>query len=170
MKYMKPLNLFQNLLKSNALERGRLLGLDVGDKYVGLAVSDFQNQIVSPLRVLHRKKTNIDLMATDFQTLISELSLSGFIFGYPFTRLRSSPDAIQVKILIEDLCNTGKLEGLRYTFWDECFTSKNVELLLKDLNLHPVQSKSIVDKFAAVGILQGYLDFANKTTKMKSKD
>lgn len=55
---MKPLNLFQNLLKSNALERGRLLGLDVGDKYVGLAVSDFQNQIASPFRYVIYASTN----------------------------------------------------------------------------------------------------------------
>jgi len=47
---MKPLSLFQDLLKSNALERGRFLGLDVGDKYVGLAVSDPENKIAIPLR------------------------------------------------------------------------------------------------------------------------
>jgi putative Holliday junction resolvase len=50
MRYVKPWNLFHDLLKSNAVERGRLLGLDVGDKYVGLAVSDPHNQIASPLR------------------------------------------------------------------------------------------------------------------------
>ncbi|XP_017232881.1 uncharacterized protein LOC108206942 isoform X2 [Daucus carota subsp. sativus] len=154
MKYMRPINLFQDLLKLKASERGRFLGLDVGDKYVGLAVSDYHNQIASPLRVLLRKKSNIDLMATDFQSLISEFSLSGFIIGYPFYRNRNSPDAIQVKLFVEDLCKTGVLEGLRYTFWDECFTSKITELLLKDLNLHPVQYKSAIDKFAAVGILQ----------------
>ncbi|CAK9184601.1 unnamed protein product [Ilex paraguariensis] len=93
MKYMKPMNLFHDLLKSNTLQpRGRLLGLDVGHKYVGLAVSDPQNHIVSPLSVLLRKKTNIDMMVGDFQSLISELSLVGFIFGYPFDRQRSSPD------------------------------------------------------------------------------
>ncbi|CAL5420581.1 unnamed protein product [Camellia sinensis] len=47
------------------LERGRLLGLDVGDKYVGLAVSDTNNKIASPLSVLIRKKSKIDLMAND---------------------------------------------------------------------------------------------------------
>ncbi|CAK9141881.1 unnamed protein product [Ilex paraguariensis] len=169
MKYMKPMNLFHDLLKSNTLQpRGRLLGLDVGHKYVGLAVSDPQNHIVSPLSVLLRKKTNIDMMVSDFQSLISELSLVGFIFGYPFDRQRSSPDAVQVKLFVDDLCKTGKLEGLSYTFWDECFTSKNVELLLKPLNLRPVQSKTIIDKFAAVGILQGYLDFVNRSQKFKS--
>lgn len=50
MKHMKPLSLYQKLLKTPAVERGRLLGLDVGDKYVGLAVSDFNNKVASPLR------------------------------------------------------------------------------------------------------------------------
>ncbi|XP_065621832.1 uncharacterized protein LOC112036451 [Quercus suber] len=154
MRYVKPLNLFHDLLKSKAVKRGRLLGLDVGDKYVGLAVSDTHNKIASPLSVLLRKKSNIDLMVSDFQSLISELSLVGFVVGCPFDRRRSAPDAVQVKLFIDDLCKTGKLKGLKYTYWDESFTSKNVELLLKPLNLHPVQSKTIIDKFAAVGILQ----------------
>ncbi|KAK9276563.1 hypothetical protein L1049_006098 [Liquidambar formosana] len=169
MKYVKPLNLFHDLLKTNALERGRLLGLDVGDKYVGLAVSDTHNKIASPLSVLLRKKTNIELMASDFQSLISELSLAGFVVGYPFDRQRSSPNAVQVKLFIDDLCKTGKLEGFRYTYWDECFTSKNVEILLKPLKLHPVESKTIIDKFAAVGILQGYLDYVNRNQKLETK-
>lgn len=50
MQYVKCLNFFQDLLKAKALERGRLLGLDVGDKYVGLAVSDLDNKIATPLR------------------------------------------------------------------------------------------------------------------------
>ena len=50
MKYVKPLHLFQDMLNRNAKERGRLLGLDVGDKYVGLAVSDRHNKVASPLR------------------------------------------------------------------------------------------------------------------------
>lgn len=52
MKYVNHLRLFQDLLKTDTLQRGRLLGLDVGDKYVGLAVSDPHNKIASPLRFL----------------------------------------------------------------------------------------------------------------------
>lgn len=168
MKYLKPVTLFQELLKSQAHSSCRLLGLDVGDKYVGLAVSDINNRIASPLSVLIRKKTNIDLMASDFQLLISQFSLSGFIVGYPFDRQqRRTRDAVQVKLFIDDLCNTGKLEDVKYTFWDESFTSKNVEFLLKPLKLHPVLYKTIMDKFAAVGILQGYLDFVNRNDKLK---
>ncbi|KAJ6426599.1 hypothetical protein OIU84_022237 [Salix udensis] len=157
MKYVRPLSLFHDLLKTSAINQGRLLGLDVGDKYVGLAVSDPLNKIASPLSVLLRKKSNIELMATDFQSLISELQ-------------RSAPDAVRVKLFVDDLCRTGKLEGLKFTYWDECFTSKNVELLVKPLNLHPVHAKSIMDKFAAVGILQGYLDYVNKKMKLESAE
>ncbi|KAI4315411.1 hypothetical protein L6164_028224 [Bauhinia variegata] len=167
MRYVEPFTLFRDLLKANAPAKGRLLGLDVGHKYIGLAVSDFKKEIASPLSVLVRKKTNIDEMACDFENLISELSLKGFIVGYPYDRMRVSPDAIQVKVFIDDLCKTEKFQGLPYTFWSERFTSKNEELYLKDLQLHPVHYKTIIDKFAAVGILQGYLDHVNK--KLKSQ-
>ncbi|KAL8543675.1 hypothetical protein ACS0TY_004297 [Phlomoides rotata] len=140
MRYLKPLKLYRELLKSNEMKGGRLLGLDVGDKYVGLSVSDPYNKIASPLSVLVRSKTNIDLISSDFQKL-----------------------AMHVKLFIDDLNKTGKFDDLMYTFWDECFTSKSVEFLLKPLAMHPVQQKTVSDKFAAVGILQGFLDFANRS-------
>ncbi|KAK7308977.1 hypothetical protein RJT34_05352 [Clitoria ternatea] len=167
MRYYKPLQLFHDLVNSTKKERGRLLGLDVGDKYVGLALSDFDNKIASPFSVLVRKKTNISLMASDFQSLISEYSLKGFVIGIPFDKHRLSSDAVRVKLFIDHLSRTKTLEGVKYTYWNECFTSKNVELLLKPLNFnYPVLSKTILDKFAAVGILQGYLDFVNRKMKL----
>ncbi|XP_057519429.1 uncharacterized protein LOC130800094 isoform X1 [Amaranthus tricolor] len=162
MRYVKPLRLFQDMIKANVSKRERFLGLDVGDKYVGLAVSDPENKIATPLSVLLRKKFSIDLMAEDFNNLISEFSLAGLIVGCPFDRQRLSPDGVQVKVFIDDLCKTGKLQGVKYTYWNECFTSKNVDLLLKPLTLHPVEMKTMLDKFAAVGILQGYLDYVNR--------
>ncbi|XP_057978321.1 uncharacterized protein LOC131164837 isoform X1 [Malania oleifera] len=168
MKYVKPLKLFSELLKKDAIQQRRLLGLDVGNKYVGLAVSDPLNIVACPLSVLMRTKDDIDLMASDFQTMISELSVSGFVVGCAFDRFGKCPDVAQVKIFIDDLCKTGKLEGLKYTFWNESLTSKAAELLLKPLKLHPVMSKAILDKFAAVGILQDYLDTLNRSMKLKS--
>lgn len=98
-------------------------------------------------------------MAKDFQTLVSRYSLSGFIVGYPFgIQGQNSVEAIQVKLLIEKLKNTGLLDDMRYTYWNENYTSKCVEALLEPLNIHPMEVKTILDKFAAVGILQGYLD------------
>lgn len=169
MKLLKPVDLFQKLLKTGSVAQGRLIGLDVGNRYVGLAVSDTKNQIASPHSVLVRKKTNIDLMAKDFQTLISRFSLVGFVVGYPFSlQGQASVEAIQVKLFIEELKNTGLLDDMGYTYWNENFTSKCVEALLEPLNIHPVEAKTILDKFAAVGILQGYLDDMQR--KLKSGD
>lgn len=163
---MKPLELFHDLVKTTKNERGRLMGLDVGDKYVGLALSDFDNKIASPFSVLVRKKSNASLMAADFKSLISKYSLKGLVIGVPFEYNLVSPDAVQVKVLIDNLRRTNMLEGLKYTYWNECFTSKNVELFLKPLNFkNAVQSKTMLDKFAAVGILQGYMDYANRKVK-----
>jgi putative Holliday junction resolvase len=52
MKYVKPLSLLGNALKTKVSVPGRFLGLDVGDKYVGLAISDPSNMVASPLRYL----------------------------------------------------------------------------------------------------------------------
>ena len=49
MKLLQPIQLFQHCLKTNAPKQGRLLGLDVGVKYVGLAVSDPHNRTAAPL-------------------------------------------------------------------------------------------------------------------------
>ncbi|XP_054825262.1 uncharacterized protein LOC129322854 [Prosopis cineraria] len=165
MRFVKPYQLFLSTMKETKRKRGRLLGLDVGDKYVGLAVSDPDNKVASPLSVLVRTKSNIDLMASDFNLLISKFSLKGFVIGVPFDRQRAHNEAVLVKAFIDDLRGTGKLEGLQFTYWNERFTSKNVELLLRDLDISPFQSKTILDKFAAVGILQGYLDFVNRRMK-----
>ncbi|KAF3519737.1 hypothetical protein DY000_02061192 [Brassica cretica] len=156
---------------------------DVGDKYVGLAVSDPSNMIASPLSVLLRKKTNIDLMATDFQNLVGCLflcfscsqivkafSVSGLVVGYPFGKLNNVEDVVTVNLFIEELRKTEKLKDAKYTYWDERLSSKTVELMLKPLKLHPVQEKTMLDKFAAVVILQvrslisalEYLDYANR--------
>ncbi|KAI7757104.1 hypothetical protein M8C21_034058, partial [Ambrosia artemisiifolia] len=99
--------------------------------------------------VLVRKKNNIGLMALDFEHLISKLSVSAFVVGYPYENMQKNSE------------NARKLEDVKYTLWNECYTTKNVELLLKPLNLHPVEAKTSSDKFAAVAILQAYLDFAN---------
>ncbi|XP_047061152.1 putative pre-16S rRNA nuclease [Lolium rigidum] len=170
MRLLKAEELFRKVLEGGSKKQGRLLGLDVGSKYVGLAVSDPQNKIALPLSVLGRTKTNIDLMADDFKTLVKKYSLKGLIVGYPFNlQGQSSPDAIQVSLLVGELSKTGKLDDLGYTYWDENFTSKCVEALLNPLKLNtPVETKTMTDKFAAVCILQGYLDNMNRA--MRSTD
>ncbi|PUZ54637.1 hypothetical protein GQ55_5G147600 [Panicum hallii var. hallii] len=179
MRLLQAEELFRKVLEGGSKTKAaRLLGLDVGSKYVGLAVSDEKNRIALPLSVLSRTKTNINLMADDFKTLASKYSLAGFVVGYPFNlHGQHSPDAVQVRLLAGELCKTGKLDDLCYTYWDENFTSKCVEALLHPLNLkNRDEAKTITDKFAAVCILQvhnpdikGYLDNMNRKFRPAGK-
>ncbi|KAK0596595.1 hypothetical protein LWI29_017154 [Acer saccharum] len=86
MRYMKPVNFYKEifkeiLIKSDYLKPGRLLGLDVSDKYVSLAVSDWKNLTAVPLRALDRQEINMSSMADMIQSLISEYNLVGFVVG-----------------------------------------------------------------------------------------
>eukprot|EP01018_Ginkgo_biloba_P020350 Gb_41494 [translate_table: standard] len=168
MKYVRQLELFQMLLKNDKLETGRLLGMDVGDRYVGLAISDPWNEIASPHSVLIRKQSNINSTADNLQDLVRQFSLVGFVIGYPLALWGfQSPEAFRVKLFVEQLQKTGRFGSLSYTYWDERLTTKVVESMLKPLNLHPVQKKRTMDKFAAVGILQGCLDNLQRHAKAR---
>ncbi|CAI0414415.1 unnamed protein product [Linum tenue] len=169
MKYMDPAILGRFL---RTVQNGsRLLGLDVGEKYVGLAISDPLNKVASPLSVLVRKKSNLDLVAMDFQKLVSELSVAGFVVGLPLDRYQKSRDGNEMHLFVDDLSRTGKLNNsLPYTYWNECFSSKVIDLLIEPLKLHPVEAKTMHDKFAAVTILQGYLDYMNKRLKSEAAE
>lgn len=166
---MGPVSLFQELVKSKALQKGRFLGLDVGDKYIGVSVSDEHNKVALPGWVLVRKKSMIDLMATDFQSLISKFSIVGVIVGYPLDRQKIGQNTGQVNHLMKDLCATEKLTGVRYAYWNECFSSKNAQLFVQRFDdSNQILSKTISDKFAAIGILQSYLDFVNRHERLET--
>ncbi|KAK3200788.1 hypothetical protein Dsin_024203 [Dipteronia sinensis] len=176
MKYLMPLNFYKEFFKDILMKKdskhGRLLGLDVSDKYVSLAVSDWKNLAAVPLRVLDRQENHLSSLAADiFQSLIPEHNLVGFVVGTNFERSDTRPplDA-QTQNFINDLRKSGKVEGLKYTYWDRGITSKNaefvfkqhVEFILENLNQPQDMSKTILGKCHAVSALQGYLDCTNK--------
>ncbi|TXG64332.1 hypothetical protein EZV62_011326 [Acer yangbiense] len=124
MKFLKPLNFYKEvfkdvLMKENS-KHGRLLGLDVSDKYVSLALSDWKNLTAVPLSAWHRQENNMSSAVDIFQSLISEHNLVGFVVG---TKYSKTIDA-QTHIFLDDLCKTGKVEGLKYTLWDCGIMSK----------------------------------------------
>ncbi|TXG49462.1 hypothetical protein EZV62_025337 [Acer yangbiense] len=173
MKYLKPFNfyneIFKDILMKKAWKHGRLLGLNVDDKYVSLAVSDYKNINAVPLGGLHRQENNMSSMADIFQSLISEHNLVGFVVGSPYMTCRESrPLPAEGKEFIDDLCKIVKVEGLKYTFWDGGITSKNSDFVLNQYvefmseHLPQDMSPTIMHKYYAVSVLQGYLDATNR--------
>ncbi|TXG53562.1 hypothetical protein EZV62_018818 [Acer yangbiense] len=177
MKYLKPLNFYKEffkdiLIKKDYSKPGRLLGLDVSDKYVSLAVSDWKNLTALPLRAFDRQEKNLSSMAADlFQSLIPEHNIVGFVVGTDFQISDTRPPLdSQTLNFIDNLYKTGKVEGLKHTYWDRGITSKDAEFVLKQhvefiseiLKQPKDMSKTIMEKCQAVSVLQGYLDLTNK--------
>ncbi|KAK1583466.1 hypothetical protein Q3G72_024030 [Acer saccharum] len=178
MKFVKPMNLFKELLRIKPSRRGHLLGLCINDKHVDLAMSDSDNTSAVPLSVIHRHEGNMDLMADKFRTLISKHNLTGFVVDYPHRGSLKRFEGMDkiVTDFINDLCKTRKFQGLKYTYWTDQIATKhmdflikhNVEFILENLNLPNLEPKEMVDKFVAARLLQGYLDCVNSSVAHES--
>ncbi|KAI5072382.1 hypothetical protein GOP47_0012488 [Adiantum capillus-veneris] len=133
----------------------RLLGLDVGVKYVGVAVSDPACRIAIPLDVLQLSQSTFSKSAEKLKSMAKDYNVAGFVIGYPISiaGLRCK-QAVKVDNFVAIMRKTEKFEGLLYFWEDERFTSQVVSSMLKDYEIPRHILKPIVDKFSAVNILQ----------------
>ncbi|KAK4838926.1 hypothetical protein QYF36_017621 [Acer negundo] len=130
-----------------------------------------------PLCSMDRQEKDMALMADKFQTLISDYNLAGFVVRFPSDLSPTKPDPTttqQIGNFIKDLSKIRKLRGLKYAYWDDLATLKNMDFALKhhvefvfdNLNLSEEVSKEIMDKISATRVLQAYLDCVNSVVEI----
>ena len=136
-------------------KKNRLLGLDVGRKTIGLAVSDSDMKIATTVGTIQRSKFTKDVKNLD--AIITERQVNGLVLGLPISMDGNEGPACQsVRQFAVNLDN--KLE-IGITFWDERLSTSAVErLLIKEADLSRNRRSQIIDKMAAAYILQGALD------------
>ena len=141
-------------LKS-ALSRGeRLLGLDVGAKTIGLAISDPGLIIASPVETIRRGKFAAD--AERLKTLIGARGVGGLVVGLPVNMDGSEgPRCQSVRQFARNLLER---VDLPLAFWDERLSTAAVTRTMLEADLSRKRRAEIVDKMAAAYILQGALD------------
>ena len=136
----------------------RLLGLDLGTKTIGVALSDPGRVIASPLDTVKRTKFTAD--ATQLATLVADFDIGGLVIGLPLNMDGSEgPRAQSTRQFATNL-----LAGLdiAVAFWDERLSTAAVErLLVRDADMSRKRRAEVVDKMAASYILQGALDYVN---------
>ncbi|CAK9211323.1 unnamed protein product [Sphagnum troendelagicum] len=148
------------------LNGGRLLGLDVGSRNIGVAVSDPQCRIASPHRwhdgwisfiFYHLECWVILLLLLLLQ--VQEFSITGFVIGYPLelTGFQGKQGA-QVKLFVRELQLSKRFPTISYVYWDERLTSMAVMNVIGSMDISGRRRKSIMDKMSALCILQGCLD------------
>jgi putative Holliday junction resolvase len=133
----------------------RLMGLDVGDKTVGVALSDTLLMTASPIDVIRRTKFTAD--ADKLIALIRAREAAGIVVGLPVNMDGSEgPRCQSVRQFAANLL--GKID-LPLAFWDERLSTAAVERMLVDeMDVSRARRREVVDKAAAAYILQGALE------------
>lgn len=130
----------------------RLLGLDIGEKRIGVALSDEMGMIASPLVTLNATGDVVD----ELRTLIDKYSIARIIVGLPVGLSgREGPQAMQVRTVADALAQT---LGVEIVYSDERLSSAVAERALISQGARRGKRKQQIDNVAAAVILQGYLD------------
>ncbi|MDM5334610.1 Holliday junction resolvase RuvX [Ureibacillus composti] len=137
----------------------RIMGLDVGSKTVGVAVSDALGWTAQGVETV-----KIDEEASEFgieriKELVAEYAVTEFVVGYPKNMNNTigprGEASENYKKLLEETFQ------LPVTLWDERLTTMAAERMLIEADVSRKKRKQVIDKMAAVMILQGYLDSKN---------
>jgi putative Holliday junction resolvase len=134
--------------------KGRLLGLDYGRVRIGLAVSDYDRIIASPLATYTGKSEAAD--ATYFAKNIADLQVVAIVVGLPLHSDGRESDMSQEARIFAKWLNG--VTNLPIVFWDERFSTDRAEEALLGANMNSRERKARRDRVAAQMILQAYLE------------
>ena len=136
------------------LPSGRILGLDVGARRIGIAISDPLGVTAQGIATLHRRNRRYDL--GELRRLLAEHEVREIVMGNPLRM--SGESGTQAEKM------AGFAEQLRQAFslpvhlWDERLTTAEAHRLLDETGISDTRRRKVIDKMAAVLILQSFLD------------
>jgi putative Holliday junction resolvase len=130
------------------------MGLDVGERRVGIAIADELDTIASPLTVVARRPGDL----IEIRDLAQTRGVDRLVVGLPTGMSgREGPQAASVRAFAEELRTTVGPE-LRIEFWDERLSTAVAERALRERRTRKERRNNDIDAIAAAVILQGYLD------------
>jgi len=135
----------------------RILCLDIGNSRVGVAISDPLKITAQPLMTIELK--NKDLF-DELDKIFHTYNIEKVVIGYPLSKLHPDLKDEKLKKIDEISSTIGSRYNVEIVKWDERFSTKAVERVMNE-ELNWKKKKKVIDKVAAVYILQGYLDFYN---------
>lgn len=131
-----------------------LMGLDLGEKTIGVAVSDTYRSVATPLETIRRKKFGVD--AARLQALISERAVGGLVLGLP--RNMDGTEGPRCQSTRAFARNLARIWDGPITFWDERLSTVAAEKALLEADTTRKRRAEVIDHVAAGYILQGLLD------------
>ncbi|MGM9943512.1 MAG: Holliday junction resolvase RuvX [Lysinibacillus sp.] len=137
----------------------RIMGLDVGTKTVGVAISDALGWTAQGIETVKIDEEAGEFGIERIKSLVKEYAVTEFVVGYPKNMNNTvgprGEASENYKKLLEETF------GLPVKLWDERLTTMAAERMLIEADVSRKKRKQVIDKMAAVMILQGYLDSKN---------
>ncbi len=139
----------------------RIMGLDVGDATIGVAVSDELGMIAHGITTIRRKNLKFDIES--LKTIINEKNIKRIVVGLPKNMNNTIGPRGQITIDFAEMLkdrfkNIENFKDIEIVMWDERLTTSAAERTLLEADVSRKKRKQVIDKIAAVLILQNYLD------------
>jgi putative holliday junction resolvase len=142
--------------------KARLIGVDLGSKTIGLAISDVERRLASPLRTLPRGAFGRD--AEILTAILAEHDIAGIVLGLPLDLDgRDNPRAQSTRAFAR---NFSTRTNTPIVLWDERFSTAVVARALIENDVSRARRAQVIDKMAAAYILQGALDRLSGLTRV----
>jgi len=132
------------------------LGLDLGNKTLGIAISDELGFLARGLETFRFEDRDFDSALAYTVQLIEKEKITEIVLGYPKNMDGTIGEQGQISEQFKAKLET--MSNVHITLWDERLTSKMASNMMKDQKLKRQKRRNDIDKMAAVVILQGYLD------------
>lgn len=139
---------------SRARSEGRVLGLDVGSKRIGLAVSDPLGITAQGLETLQRQNKRLDF--EHLAKIIEQQQVVQIVVGYPLRM--SGEEGVQAEKMQHFAQELQERFGLPVHLWDERLTTAEANRLLRETDMSIRRRGQVVDQMAAVLILQSWME------------
>ena len=142
-------------LSGHLAKGARLLGLDLGERTIGLAISDPGFMVASPLETIRRGKFTRDAEA--LMRIVRERGIGGLVIGLPINM--DGTEGPRCQATRQFAANLLSKQDIPIAFWDERLSTAVVErFLTDDADMSRKRRSEVVDKMAAAYMLQGALD------------
>ncbi|WP_262173421.1 Holliday junction resolvase RuvX [Saccharococcus sp. Marseille-Q5394] len=138
----------------------RVMGLDVGSKTVGIAISDALGWTAQGIETIKIDESAGQFGMSRIQELVAEYAVTSFVVGFPKNMNNSVGPRGEASERFAEMLE--EAFGFPVILWDERLTTMAAERMLIDADVSRKKRKTVIDKMAAVMILQGYLDSKNR--------
>ncbi|NLJ87814.1 MAG: Holliday junction resolvase RuvX [Epulopiscium sp.] len=138
----------------------RIMGIDYGEKTIGIAISDSLGWIAQGVETIRRKEEdNLKESIERIKALVDQYNVEKIVLGLPKNMNNTLGFRAEKTLKFKEKLE--KAISLPIILWDERLSTKAAENILLEADLSRGKRKKIIDKMAAVYILQGYLDSIN---------